>query len=231
MAAGSRQAALEAEGLVKRYPDAGALRTVLDRVSLRLEPGETVAVTGPSGSGKSTLLHLLAGLETPDGGTVRLLGQDLAGLGEAARSRLRRRHVGFVHQFFHLLPTLTVEENVRLPLELDGVDAGRARRRARALLAAVGLAARAGDFPEQLSGGEQQRVAIARALAPHPAVVLADEPTGNLDPAAAAGVLDLLEAAVREHGAALVLVTHSAEAAARAGRVLALRGGRLVEAP
>ena len=202
-------------------------RPILDGLDLSVAPGEFVAIIGESGSGKSTLLNLVAGLETPDAGTVCIGGTDLAGLDDDARTRLRRRSIGFVFQSFHVLPHLTVGQNVELPLVLLGAAVTDRRERTAAMLAAVGLADRAGSAPRELSGGELQRVAVARALVHRPALLLADEPTGNLDPDTAGAVLDLLVAEVRAAGAAGLLVTHSAAAAARADRVLELDHGRL----
>jgi putative ABC transport system ATP-binding protein len=182
---------------------------------------------GESGAGKSTLLNLIAGLDSADTGAIRIDGSDLAGLDDDGRTLLRRARVGFVFQSFHLLPHLSLLENVALPLVLLGVAPGEREVRARGLLAAVGLGVRADDLPRELSGGEMQRVAVARALVHRPALVLADEPTGNLDPESAGTVLDLLGAQVRDAGAAGLLVTHSAAAAAHADRVLVLEHGRL----
>jgi len=216
-------AGLAVEALARGY----AGRPILDRLELTVAPGEVVAIIGESGSGKSTLLNLVAGLETPDAGTVRIGGTDLAGLDDDARTRLRRRSIGFVFQSFHVLPHLTVGQNVELPLVLLGASVADRQARTAAMLAAVGLADRSDSAPRELSGGELQRVAVARALVHRPALLLADEPTGNLDPDTAGAVLDLLVAEVRAAGAAGLLVTHSAAAAARADRVLELDHGRL----
>jgi putative ABC transport system ATP-binding protein len=198
---------------------------ILHGITLDVHRGETVGLIGPSGSGKSSLLMLMGGLERATGGTVRAMGQDLGTMNEDALARLRRAHVGVVFQSFHLIPTMTALENVATPLEL----AGRPDARARALeeLDAVGLAARAGHYPAQLSGGEQQRVALARAAAPRPDLVLADEPTGNLDSATGAVIVDLLFGLRDRHGATLVLVTHDPALATRCDRVIALRDGRI----
>lgn len=204
----------------------GEQRTVaLQCVSLSVRPGELVAVVGASGSGKSTLLHVAGGLDDPDTGIVRVDGVALGPLGAGARARLRRRTIGFVFQFFQLIPSLTVSENVALPLLFDG-ERGAARA-ADAALAAVGLAAKGQRHPAELSGGEMQRVAVARALVAAPPLILADEPTGNLDSVSGTEVLDLLTDEVRRRRAALVLVTHDRAAAARADRVLSVRDGRV----
>ena len=212
--------------VVMRLTSGGAEVTVLDRVSLDVARGECVAITGPSGSGKSTLLGLLAGLDTPASGTVEVDGVDLGGLDEDALARFRRDRIGFVFQSYHLIPTLTAVENVAVPLELASV--GDARARATALLAEVGLGARGHHYPVQLSGGEQQRVALARAVAREPGLLLADEPTGNLDSATGAQIIELLLALNRERGSTLVLVTHDPALAAQADRQVALRDGRVV---
>jgi ABC-type lipoprotein export system ATPase subunit len=214
------------DSVSKRFHRGSEAVVALDRVDLDVEEGELVGVVGPSGSGKSTLLHLAGGLDQPDAGRVVLDGRDMAGLSIGERARLRRREVGFVFQFFHLIPTLTVAENIELPLVLDGSRAPRADL--DALIARVGLEGRAGHLPGELSGGEMQRTAIARALVARPRLILADEPTGNLDSATGAEILDLLGAQVAEAGATLVMVTHDAAAAGRAHRVLSLRDGRVV---
>jgi ABC-type lipoprotein export system ATPase subunit len=219
--------AVEARGLTRTYPAAGRPVLGLREVSLRVGRGEVVAVTGPSGSGKSTLLFLLAGLDRPDGGEVRVAGTDWWSLDGAARARFRRRTCGFIAQGMALLPQATAAENVAVPLLLDGVAPDARRQRVAAALAAVELAGDGDKLPDQLSGGQQQRVAIARALVARPAVVLADEPTANLDSAAAQAVTRLLLAAARQRGAAVVLVTHDPEVAAHADRVVGLRSGRL----
>ena len=200
--------------------------TILDDVSLAVTAGETVAVVGASGAGKSTLLSLLAGLDEPSAGEVWLAGIELSALDEDGRAEARARHVGFVFQSFHLVPSLTALENVMLPLELAGRRDARAA--ARAVLGEVGLAPRLGHYPRQLSGGEQQRVAIARAFVTRPAVLFADEPTGNLDTATGARVIDLLFDLNGANGTTLVLVTHDREIATRCGRAIELDAGRLV---
>jgi putative ABC transport system ATP-binding protein len=216
-------AGLEVEALARRYGD----RRILSDLSFAVGPGEFIAIIGESGSGKSTLLNLIAGLETPDSGTVRIGGTDLMSLDDDARTLLRRVRIGFVFQSCHILPHLTVAQNVELPLVLLGVGATERRARVADMLRAVGLADRLESAPRELSGGELQRVAVARALVHRPALVLADEPTGNLDPDTAGTVLALLGDQVRAAGAAGVLVTHSAAAAARTDRVLELDHGRL----
>ena len=218
-----------AEGLSKRYRSGPREVTVLDGVDLRVEPREFVAVVGPSGSGKTTLLGLLAGLDRPTSGTVRLDGVDLGTLDEDGRARLRAEKVGFVFQTFQLLPTLTALENVLVPLELAGAADGRARERAVSLLERVGLGDRMDHYPAQLSGGEQQRVAIARALAIEPKILFADEPTGNLDAETGATIVELLFELNRESTTTIVLVTHDLALASRAGRVIRIAGGRIVE--
>ena len=215
---------LEARGLAKRF---GPGAPLLEDVSLEVARGEWVAVVGESGSGKSTLLNIVAGLDRPDRGEVRLDGAPLDFGDDDALARWRRRHVGFVFQAFHLLPYLGVADNVALPLALLGVARGERARVAAAALAAVGLGALADRRPGSLSGGEMQRVAIARALVHGPSLVLADEPTGNLDEGNARAVLECLGEAVKRAGAAALMVTHSPLAAAAADRVLRLAGGRL----
>ena len=200
--------------------------TIVDAVSLEILAGETVALVGASGAGKSTLLALLAGLDQPTTGRIWLAGTDITSMTEDERAQLRGARVGFVFQAFHLLPSLTALENVMLPLELTGRT--DARRAAAAMLERVGLASRLGHYPRQLSGGEQQRVALARALVVQPAVLFADEPTGNLDTATGHAIWQLLFELNAEIGTTLVLVTHDAELAGRCGRVLRMSAGRLV---
>jgi putative ABC transport system ATP-binding protein len=218
---------LHIEKLVKRY--GGDRPAVLQGVSLALRPGEYVAIMGESGVGKSTLLNLLAGLDRPDSGRIEFDGADIATLDDDAVTLLRRRRMGFVFQAFHVLPYLTVGQNVALPLELLGTDAAEARKRVSAMLAAVGLAGFEARWPRELSGGEMQRVAIARALVHRPALVLADEPTGNLDPGSAAQILALLAAQIRDHAGCGILITHSLAAAQTADRILVLDGRSLAE--
>ncbi len=216
---------VECRRLTRQLSSGGRPLTVLDAVDLAIQPGESVAILGPSGSGKSTLLGLLAGLDRPTSGEVWIEGQRIDGLSEDALSALRRGRIGFVFQSFQLLANLTALENVLLPLELTGVRDARAR--ARRLLGEVGLGERTHHYPAQLSGGEQQRVALARAFAPEPAILFADEPTGNLDGATGAAVLALLTDLRARLGATLVLVTHDPEVARSAGRRIHLRDGRV----
>jgi putative ABC transport system ATP-binding protein len=219
---------VEVVGLEKVVPlaDGGSL-TILQDIAFAVGEAETVAIVGASGSGKSTLLGLMAGLDVPTAGAVRLKGQDLFPLGEDARARLRGETIGFVFQSFQLLPALTALENVMMPLELAG--RGKARETARRWLSRVGLEDRMGHYPKHLSGGEQQRVALARAFAMQPAVLLADEPTGNLDAATGHHIIELIFELNRESGTTLMLVTHDEELASACGRILRLRSGRLVE--
>jgi putative ABC transport system ATP-binding protein len=211
---------VQVRDLILTVPSAAGPVNILRGIDLDIGPGEAVGIIGPSGSGKTSLLMVLAGLERATSGSILLAGHAVTAMNEDALARLRRETVGIVFQAFHLIPTMTALENVSVPLELAGVRDAAARA-ARAL-DAVGLAHRLTHLPGQLSGGEQQRVALARAFAPRPRLLLADEPTGNLDPSTAARVMDVLLAQTREHGAALVLVTHSEAAAARADRVLHL---------
>ena len=216
------------EGLSKGYQEGGQVRTVLQDAAAEFARGEFVAILGKSGSGKSTLLNLISGIDRVDAGDVWVNDQSLTALNERQRTLFRRQNIGFIFQFFNLIPTLTVWENVVLPLELAGVANGEVRRRAETLLEAVGLLDRRDTFPDRLSGGEQQRVAIARALVHDPLLVLADEPTGNLDEDTGRQVMALLDRLTRQNGKNLILVTHSNEAAAYADRILTLRDGKLV---
>jgi putative ABC transport system ATP-binding protein len=204
---------------------------VLDAVDAEVAPGEFVVLVGRSGSGKSTLLNLIGTIDAPTSGEIYIDDTALSALDETGRALLRRRRIGFVFQSFNLIPTLTAAENLLLPLELNGVTGTAATARVAECLAAVGLADCGLRFPEELSGGEQQRVAIARALVHLPGLVLADEPTGNLDLETATAVISLLDALCRDSGTTLVMATHSREVIGRADRVLAVRGGRLVEVP
>ena len=219
---------LEAVGVGKQVSSPEGTLAILADVTLAIARGETVAVMGASGAGKSTLLALLAGLDEPSSGVVRLADRELTALDEDGRAAVRARHVGFVFQSFHLVPSLTALENVMLPLELSG--RGDARAAALEVLGRVGLAGRVGHYPRQLSGGEQQRVAIARAFVTRPDVLFADEPTGNLDAATGERIMDLLFGLNAETGTTLVLVTHDRALAARCGRVIQLDAGRVVGA-
>jgi putative ABC transport system ATP-binding protein len=218
---------LQVEGLGKDVASGESTLTILDGIGFTVSAGESVAIVGASGSGKSTLLGLMAGLDLPTRGSVRLAGQDLSALDEDGRAALRGRELGFVFQSFHLLQPLTALENAMLPLELLGGADPQAT--AEAMLARVGLADRLGHYPKHLSGGEQQRVALARAFAVHPRLLLADEPTGNLDAATGRQVIDLMFAMNAEQGTTLVLVTHDETLASRCGRTLRLVAGRLAQ--
>ena len=220
---------IRTQALDKTYVDGATRHRVLQAVDLQVAAGECVALLGRSGSGKSTLLNLLAGIDRPDGGHIQVGGHDLQRLSEHERTLFRRRHIGFVYQFFNLIPTLSVAENVRLPMELNGWPEARSADRLRQLLDGLGLRGRENEPPDRLSGGEQQRVAIARAMAHEPALLLADEPTGNLDAETGRHMLELLLNMGRGGGHTLVIVTHSLEVARAADRLLRLEDGRLVE--
>jgi putative ABC transport system ATP-binding protein len=217
---------IELRGVSKTVPSGAGSLTILHPLDLTIDAGRVVAITGPSGSGKSTLLGLLAGLDAPSSGSVILDGVDITALDEDSLARLRGTRIGFVFQFFHLLPSLTALENVLVPMEIAGVP--RAAARAKSLLDEVGLTDRGHHYPSQLSGGEQQRVAIARALANNPPILLADEPTGNLDSATGHSVIELLLSVNRTRKTTLVLVTHDPELASVADVAIALRDGRVV---
>ena len=217
--------AIEVRGLCKRVADALGELTILDNITFSVEQGQSIAITGASGSGKSTLLGLLAGLDTPTEGSVTLLGQSLFDLDEDGRAALRAKSLGFVFQSFQLLPNLTALENVMLPLELSGLEAAGPAKR---MLEQVGLAQRLHHYPSTLSGGEQQRVSLARAFVQKPALLFADEPTGSLDEATGARVIEMLFSLYQSLGTTLVLVTHDRALAARCARQLVLQGGRLV---
>ena len=219
---------LELKGVSKEFPSGGEILRVLSGVDISIQPGETLAIMGPSGSGKSTLLGILAGLERPTTGMTKRDGEDAGAWDEERLALWRRKRVGFVFQSFRLMPTLTAVENASFPLELLGEAPGTAEKRAGELLGHLGLGDRLGHRPSQLSGGEQQRVAIARAYAHRPALILADEPTGSLDRATAARVLDALVEVNERSGTALVVVTHDPAAAERLGRSVRLENGRLV---
>ena len=221
---------LEARDLALAYREGSRVRPVLRDVALRIDAGECVALLGRSGCGKSTLLNLLGAIDRPDAGSVTVDGVALGSLTERERTLFRRRHLGFVYQAFNLIPTLTAVENVALPLELNGLTAGEARRQASDLLDTIGIGARADAFPDELSGGEQQRVAVARALVHRPRLVLADEPTGNLDAETGPQVLDLLRGLAAGSGGAQLIVTHSLAVARTADRILTLEDGLVREA-
>ena len=216
---------LQVEQVVKAYAE----RRVLDSVSFSVSAGERVALMGPSGSGKSTLLNLIGGIDAPDEGKIRLRGERIDNLTGDEQARLRRKQITTIFQFFHLLPTLTAAENVAFPLQLLGYPAPEIESRVERLLEAVQVDHRAAALPEQLSGGERQRIAIARSLAPEPSLILADEPTGNLDSVTGESILDLLESLGEEYGYALLLVTHSRSATRICRRTLHLKDGRLSE--
>ncbi len=221
-------AVLTASRIQKAYEAPTGRLVILDGVDLEVERGTVLAILGASGAGKSTLLNVLGTLDTPDAGTVRIGGEDVGAMGERALARLRARKLGFVFQFHHLLPEFTAMENVMMPLRIGGLDAAAARDRARAALTDVGLEERWEHVPAELSGGEAQRVAVARALAASPELLLADEPSGNLDPAAAGALHELLRRLARERRQTFVVVTHNDRLAAMADRVLLLERGRLV---
>lgn len=218
---------IELISLYKSYREGNARRPVFQALDARFDAGSFVCITGRSGTGKSTLLNLISGIDLPDDGEVRVGGQNIAAMPDRERTLIRRRRIGFVFQFFNLIPTLTVEENLRLPLELNGLDDDRGHYIGE-LLARVGLSDRNHSYPEGLSGGEQQRVAVARALVHGPDIVLADEPTGNLDQATGRDVLDLMSRMVRAAGVTLLMVSHSPEAARWADRVMHIDAGALV---
>jgi lipoprotein-releasing system ATP-binding protein len=224
------EAMLEASGLVRTYVQAGNRLDVLRGAAITVAEGEMVALVGPSGAGKSTLLHTVGLLEKADGGAIRIGGQDVGRMSDTERTELRRRSIGFVYQFHHLLPEFSAVENVALPQMIGGVPKADAKSRAMELLGLVGLDKRASHRPARLSGGEQQRVAIVRALANRPKLLIADEPTGNLDPHTAEGVFEVLRGLVRRGGFGALVATHNLEIARRMDRVMELREGVLVPA-
>jgi putative ABC transport system ATP-binding protein len=221
-----REIVVAATDVTRRYGEDATAVDALRGVSLRVAAGELLAVMGPSGSGKSTLMHALAGLDKPSGGSVQIAGAEITNMGDAELTQLRRDHIGFVFQFFNLLPMLTAEENIVLPLTIAGEHVDRAWL--EELLARTGLAARQAHRPAELSGGEQQRVAIARALVTRPTILFADEPTGNLDSKTSAEILELLRLSARQYGQTIVMVTHDARGAAIANRILFLADGLIV---
>jgi putative ABC transport system ATP-binding protein len=217
------------DNLSKSFREGEAVRHVFHNLNVAIAPGEFVVLLGRSGSGKSTLLNLLSGIDQPDGGTVMIGGRELTTLSERQRTLFRRRHIGFIFQFYNLIPTLTVMENLLLPLELIGTRDSVARQQAQTLLDEVGLADRANSYPDRLSGGEQQRVAVARALIHRPRLLLADEPTGNLDAETGEQVLNLFTGLAQQYNMTTLMVTHSLEVAGLADRILTIRDGQLLE--
>ncbi len=224
-----RAPTIDLSGVSKSYREADRDHIVLEGVDLLVQPGELVVLLGRSGSGKSTLLNLLGGLDQPDSGSVAIGGIEITSLGERDRTLFRRRNIGFIFQFFNLLPTLTVLENLLLPLELDGASTEVMRGPCLEMLSAVGLVDRADSFPDRLSGGERQRVAVARGLIHQPQLILADEPTGNLDVGTGRQVIDLLDSLTRQSGRTLLMATHSQQVVGLADRILTIENGRLVE--
>jgi putative ABC transport system ATP-binding protein len=220
---------LTARGLTRAFTEGGRRRDVLRGVELHIDQGERLALLGRSGCGKSTLLNIIAGIDQPDQGEIVMNGQQLTGLNENRRTLFRRRHIGFIYQFFNLIPTLTVAENIALPLQLNQVASSSIEQQTRAMLHAVELDDRGNDYPDQLSGGEQQRVAVARGLIHRPSLVLADEPTGNLDAESGRKVLDLLTGLAAETGQTVLIVSHSMEVARTADRVIVLDAGKVVD--
>jgi putative ABC transport system ATP-binding protein len=220
---------IKLDSVTHSYSESDTVHTVLNKISVCVNHGEKVALLGRSGSGKSTLLNLISGIDLPDFGRIDFDGKDIVSFDETARTLFRREHIGFIYQFFNLVPSLTAVENVALALELNGISSKQARERSLSMLDRLGIADKAQQFPTRLSGGEQQRVAIARALVHNPAIVLADEPTGNLDAKSGNDVLNLLNETVLESRSALLLVTHSLAVAQTADRVLTLEDGNISE--
>jgi putative ABC transport system ATP-binding protein len=225
------QPLIELHSVSKSYAEGGRSHLVLDAVNTTITAGELVVILGKSGSGKSTLLNLVSGIDLPDQGQVRVAGVDLVQLSERDRTLFRRQHIGFIFQFFNLLPTLTVLENLLLPLELKGHVGGSDQERCHDLLSAVDLDSRANSYPDRLSGGERQRVAVARALVHQPDLILADEPTGNLDVETGVAVIELLDRLTRQDGKTLIMATHSRDVVGVADRILTIEHGHLVEPP
>ena len=223
--ANANEPLISLRGVTRSFQEGERTRVVLKDLDAEIAYGERVALLGRSGTGKSTLLNLISGIDLPTSGEIHIQGQNITRMSERDRTLFRRRNVGFIYQFFNLIPTLTVLENVRLPLQLNGMDQ---QNRALALLEEVGLADRLETWPDRLSGGEQQRVAIARALVHEPLLILADEPTGNLDAETSRQILDIIDTLLQKEGKSLIVVTHSPEVAAYADRVLTLKEGRLV---
>lgn len=219
--------AVEGQNLIKKYSTGGMETVVLRGLSVKVNQGDFVSIMGPSGSGKSTLLYILSGLDLPTTGNVLLNGQDISRLDDSKMSILRRRNIGFVFQFYNLIPNLNVEENILLPILLDGKSMAKYRSRLKDILAIVGLTERRKHTPRELSGGQQQRVAIARALISDPDIIFADEPTGNLDSSSGTEILELLQKINREQGKTILMVTHSEEAAAYGNRMIVVRDGQL----
>lgn len=220
---------IQLRSVSKSFQEGEKQRAVLDRIDFDVKRGEIIVLLGRSGSGKSTLLNLLSGIDLPDSGQVVIDDADLAAMNEHERTLFRREQVGFVFQFFNLIPTLTVAENLLLPLSLNGIEGKTAEQKANQLLQEVALLDRAQTFPDRLSGGEQQRIAIARALIHEPALVLADEPTGNLDMETGKNIIDLLDRLVRQQGKTMIMATHSREVIGLADRVVSVRAGKIIE--
>lgn len=218
---------VELKQVTKEFQEGSTRHVVLNRLDLSISDGEIVILYGKSGSGKSTLLNIISGIDTPDQGTVTIDGTDLTSLSERNRTLVRRRRIGFIFQFFNLVPTLSVQDNLRLPLELNDID--EQDETIRSILSEIGLSDRATTFPDRLSGGEQQRVAIARALIHNPDIILADEPTGNLDYDTSLQIIDLLDRVVKQKGKTMIMVTHSKDVIGLADTILSLREGRLIQ--